>query len=203
MYSIGEFSKLIKKSVNTLQRWDREGVLSPNHRTPKNRRQYSHQQYLDYFNIGDVTKRKTIIYCRVSSTNQKPDLEKQITFTKQFMFNSGKTFDEIYTDIGSGLNFKRINFNKLINEITDGLVEEVIIAHKDRLVRFGFDLIEMLCKKYNTKLTIINEEKLSPSDEMVKDLISIVHVFSSRLYGLRSYKNKINEICKEDTNRTK
>ena len=200
MYSTGKFSKMIYKSVRTLQRWDREGVLKPDSKTPKGHRLYSHKQYLDYFNKLENKIRKNIIYCRVSSQNQKNDLLKQIEFVKQFCYNSGKIYDDIYVDVGSGLNYNRKNFIKLLDEITNGSIDEIIIAHKDRLVRFGFEMVKMLCDKYNTKLLIINEEKLSPSEEMVQDLISIVHVFSSRLYGLRKYKNKINEICKEDIN---
>lgn len=200
MYSTGQFGNLIKKSVKTLQRWDRDGILSPDLYSPKGHRLYSHKQYLDYFNNNKIIKRKIILYARVSSRAQKNDLIQQIDFIKKFSFNQGKIFDEIYSDIGSGLNYKRKYFLKLIDEITNGLIDEIIIAHKDRLIRFGFELIENLCEKYNTKIIIINDENLSPTEEMTQDLISIIHVFSSRLYGLRKYKNKIKKICKEKNN---
>jgi predicted site-specific integrase-resolvase len=153
---------------------------------------------LEYYNKLNNNNCKIILYCRVSYQNQKNDLKQQIEFVKQFCYNQGKTYNDIYTDIGSGLNYQRKNFNKLINEITDGLVNEIIIAHEDRLVRFGFDIIKILCEKYNTKLTIINDNNLSPIEEMTQDLISIIHVFSSRLYSLRKHKNKIREICNND-----
>ena len=197
MYNISEFAKLIKKNVKTLQRWDREGILKPEIRTSTNRRIYSHKQYLDYFNLGGDVKRKTIVYCRVSSSNQKQDLVSQKNSLIDFTKNSGISVDEIYEDIASGLNYKRKNFLKLCEQIINREIETVIIAHKDRLVRFGFEWFEWLCEKYGTELRIINDERLSPTDEMCKDLMSIIHVFSSRLYGLRKYKKQLNETCKE------
>lgn len=197
MYNVSEFAKLIKKNVKTLQRWDREGTLKPEIRTSTNRRIYSHKQYLDYFNLGNDVKRKTIVYCRVSSSNQKQDLVSQKNSLIDFTKNSGISVDEIYEDIGSGLNYKRKNFLKLCEQIINREIEIVIIAHKDRLVRFGFEWFEWLCEKYGTELRIINDERLSPTDEMCKDLMSMIHVFSSRLYGLRKYKKQLNETCKE------
>lgn len=195
MYSTGKFAKLINHHVRTLQRWDNLGILKPASYTPKGRKMYSHEQYLNYINrpIKDDNK-KTIIYCRVSSFNQKNDLKTQIEFVENYCLEKQISVDELYSDIGSGLNYKRKNFIKLINEITKGDINKVIIAHKDRLVRFGFELIEELCKENFVEIITIDSENLSPQEEMVNDLMSIIHVFSSRLYGLRTYKNKIKEI---------
>jgi predicted site-specific integrase-resolvase len=198
MYSTGQFGKLIKKSVKTLQRWDRENILKPEIRTQSNRRLYSHNQYLNYFNLSNNSIKKNIIYIRVSSNNQKNDLKSQKDFLSKFTLNMGLSINEIYEDIGSGLNYKRKNFLKLIKEVINGEINSIVIAHKDRLIRFGFDFFEWLCNEYNTKIYIINDEKLSPQEELCKDLTSIIHVFSSRLYGLRKYKNLINETCKEN-----
>lgn len=198
MYSTGQFGKLIKKSVKTLQRWDRENILKPEIRTQSNRRLYSHNQYLNYFNLSNNSIKKNIIYIRVSSNNQKNDLKSQKDFLSKFTINMGLSINEIYEDIGSGLNYKRKNFLKLIKEVINGEINSIVIAHKDRLIRFGFDFFEWLCNEYNTKIYIINDEKLSPQEELCKDLTSIIHVFSSRLYGLRKYKNLINETCKEN-----
>lgn len=202
MYKVGEFAKLIKKSVKTLQRWDREGFYHPEVKTPTGHRLYSHKQYLEYFNIENNIKRKNIVYCRVSSSGQKNDLKTQKEFLTKFTFNSGISVDDFYEDIGSGLNYKRKNFIKLTKEIINGEIETLIIAHKDRLVRFGFEWFEWLCGEYNTKILIINDDKLSPEEEMCTDLMSIIHVFSSRLYGLRKYKKELNETCKENINTT-
>ena len=196
MYNISEFSKLINKSVVTLQRWDRTGVLSPETRSPTNRRLYSHQQYLDYCNIKTKPEdRQTIIYARVSSFGQKNDLNNQIIFLENYCSTNNINADMLLSDIGSGLNYKRKNFLKIVKLIIAHQVNEIIITHKDRWVRFGFEFFEWFCEQYQTKLTIINEEKTSPQEELCKDLLSIIHVFSSRLYGLRKYN--FNEICKE------
>lgn len=200
MYSIGKFAKLINKHVRTLQRWDNEGTFKPAKYTPKGRKLYSHEQYLDFTNqnLDNLINKSNIIYCRVSSFNQKNDLTSQLKFIEEYCTNNQIHVDDVYSDIGSGLNYKRKNFIKLINEITKHKINKVIIAHKDRLVRFGFELIEEICKEYNVELIVINDEKLSPQEEMVTDLMSIIHVFSSRLYGLRNYKPKIKELINND-----
>lgn len=196
MYNISQFSKLIGKSVKTLQRWDRENILKPEVRSLTNRRMYSHQQYLSLTNKSVLlTNDKVIIlYARVSSFNQKSDLKNQIEFIENYCTLNNISNYDLLTDIGSGLNYKRKNFIKLVKMILNHEVSEIILTHKDRLVRFGFDFFEWLSTEYNVKLTLINEEKTSPQEELCKDLISIIHVFSSRLYGLRKYN--FNEICK-------
>lgn len=197
MYNITQFAKLINYSVKTLQRWDRENILKPELRTPTNRRVYSHEQLLNFRNETPIIK-KNIIYCRVSSSNQKNDLKSQTEYLVDFTRNMGISIDEIYTDIGSGMNFKRKNFIKLIDEIQKGIISSITIAHKDRLCRFGYELIEHICDQNGTKINIINDDRLSPEQELCQDLTSIVHVFSSRLYGLRKYKSKIKEMCKSE-----
>ena len=144
MYSIGKFAKLINKHVRTLQRWDNDGTFKPAKYTPKGRKLYSHEQYLDFTNqnLDNLINKSNIIYCRVSSFNQKNDLTSQLKFIEQYCTNNQIHVDDVYSDIGSGLNYKRKNFIKLINEITKHKINKVIVAHKDRLVRFGFELIE-------------------------------------------------------------
>lgn len=203
MYSTGKFAKLINHHIRTVQRWDNLGILKPETYTPKGRKLYSHEQYLNYINkpISDCdANKKNIIYCRVSSHNQKEDLKTQIKFIEEHCTINQIHIDELYSDIGSGLNYKRKNFIKLINEITTNKISKIVIAHKDRFVRFGFEIIEQLCKENNVDLVIIDDEKLSPQEEMVTDLMSIIHVFSSRLYGLKTYKNKIKDMVESNEN---
>jgi len=200
MYNITQFSKLINYSVKTLQKWDRENILKPQTRTKTNRRLYSHEQLLQFTNSNILKKRKNIIYCRVSSSNQKNDLKSQKDFLIDFTRNMGLSIDEIYTDVGSGMNFKRKNFIKLLEEVQNNEVESVTIAHKDRLCRFGYELIEHIFNKNNVKINLINDDRLSPEQELCQDLTSIIHVFSSRLYGLRKYKNKIKKMCENSEN---
>lgn len=147
MYNITQFAKLINYSVKTLQKWDRDGILKPETRTKTNRRLYSHKQLIEFTGSNSLRKRKNIIYCRVSSSNQKADLISQKDFLVDFTRNKGISIDDIYMDVGSGMNFKRKNFLKLIDEISNNEIESITIAHKDRLVRFGYELIEYLCGK--------------------------------------------------------
>ena len=200
MYNITQFAKLINYSVKTLQRWDRDNILKPETRTKTNRRLYSHDQLIQFTNSNILKKRKNIIYCRVSSSNQKNDLSSQRDFLIDFTRNMGLSIDDIYTDIGSGMNFKRKNFLKLLEEVQNNEIESVTIAHKDRLCRFGYELIEHLFNKNNVKINLINDDRLSPEQELCQDLTSIIHVFSSRLYGLRKYKNKIKKMCENVEN---
>ena len=200
MYNITQFAKLLNYSVKTLQKWDRDGILKPQTRTKTNRRLYSHDQLIQFTNSNILKKRKNIIYCRVSSSSQKDDLKSQKDYLIDFTRNMGLSIDDTYTDIGSGMNFKRKNFLKLLEEVQNNEVESVTIAHKDRLCRFGYELIEHIFNKNNVKINLINDDRLSPEQELCQDLTSIVHVFSSRLYGLRKYKNKIKKMCENVEN---
>lgn len=190
VFTLGEMSKIVKRSPKTLQRWDREGVLKAE-RTPTNRRFYTQDQVNSYFGVCKTEERRVIVYCRVSSHNQKPDLKNQTSILEEYCLLKGITNFELVKEIGGGLNFKRKKFLRILDEIESGLVKELIVAHKDRLTRFGFDLVEQRCFKNNCKITVLNQEKLSPEQEMVQDLMSIIHCFSSRLYGLRNYRKDL------------
>ena len=198
-YNIAEFSKIVGVAVKTLQRWDREGKLNPT-RTPGNRRVYTDDHVAQA--TGLVRKqidRKTVAYMRVSSPAQKPDLENQYTNLQQFCVASGVSVDEWVKEIGGGLNFNRPKFLRIVDSIIAGQVECLVIAHKDRLVRFGYELIEHLCQRYGCKLIVMNVESLSPEQEMIQDMLAIVHCFSSRLYGLRNYKKALRKALENDT----
>ena len=198
-YSSAEFSKIVGVAVKTLQRWDREGKLIPT-RSPGNRRVYTDDNVAHA--TGLVRKqivRKTIVYMRVSSPAQKPDLENQYTNLQQFCVASGIAADEWIKEVGSGLNFNRPKFLRVVDGIILGQVECLVIAHKDRLVRFGYELIEHLCQRHGCKLVVMNVESLSPEQEMIQDMLAIVHCFSSRLYGLRNYRKAIRKALENDT----
>lgn len=138
--------------------------------------------------IENINKRK-ICYCRVSTLGQKDDLKRQIDYMK----NKYKDYETI-SDISSGLNFKRKGLTKIINYALNGEIEEIVVAYKDRLSRFGFELIEHIVKeKSNGKITVLNNKKDSPEEEIVKDLVQIINVFSARVNGLRKYKKEIND----------
>jgi len=193
IYKPKEFAKLVNVTVTTLQRWDREGVLKA-YRNPKNRRFYTEQQLKKFKGENsDKSSGKNVIYVRVSNRGQKDDLEKQISFLKQYVNASGQIADEIISDIGSGLNYKRKNWNQLLDDVMERKVSKIFIAYKDRFIRFGYEWFEKLCEKCGTEIVVVNNEEMSPEKELVEDLVSIIHVFSCRIYGLRKYKKKIKE----------
>ncbi len=180
-----------------MQRWDREGRLKA-HRTPTNRRYYTHDQYLEYIGQKAGKNKLRVVYYRVSSAGQKDDLESQRQALEQFCIGAGKPVDQWLKDIGSGLNYNRKNFVALLDMVERGEVSELVIAHKDRFVRFGYEWFERFCDNHGTQITVMNIESLSPEEEVTKDLLSIIHCFSSRLYGLCRYKKKITAMVKAD-----
>ena len=193
LYSIGKFAKEIGVTTKTLRNWHENSKLIPFKITDTGNRYYSESQLLDYLNKNSDIKLKDIyIYSRVSNVGQKDDLNNQIDFLKTYANSKGYITKELY-DIGSGLNFKRKNWNKLLTLVQEGEVSKIIIAHKDRFIRFGYDWFENFCKNNNCVIEVVNNEKLSPQEELVQDLISIIHVFSCRIYGLRKYKKEIVE----------
>ena len=190
-YKPKEFAKLLNVSVKTLQRWDREKTLIAN-RTLTNRRYYTYDQYLQFKGIGkDADFRKIVIYTRVSARNQSDNLEKQVDFLQTYANAKGLIADEIIRDYGSGLNYNRKKWNQLLVEVMENKIKMILVSHKDRFVRFGFDWFEKFCNKFNVEIVVVKNEKLSPHEELVQDLVSILHVFSCRLYGLRKYKKQI------------
>lgn len=201
-YSIGEFSELIGKTPQTLRDWHKKGSFIPQHITDGGTRYYSQEQlnhFLGIKGIGTKTK-KVIGYCRVSSNKQKDDLERQVENVKTYMIAKGYSFDVI-TDIGSGINYNKKGLNQLIDMITNSEVEKIVILYKDRLLRFGFEIIENLCNKYGTTIEIIDNTEKTEEQELVEDLIQIVTVFSCRLQGKRANKAKkmIKELLENDT----
>lgn len=192
-YKPKDFAELLGVSVKTLQRWDREGILKAN-RTPTDRRYYTYDQYLQFKGIQTENDRRDIvIYARVSTKNQKEDLQNQVEFLKQFCNAKGIIVNQCIEDFGSGLNYNRKKWNKLLEEVMENKIKMIVISSKDRFIRFGYDWFEKFCEKFHTKIMIVNNEALSPNEELVQDIISILHVFSCRLYGLRKYKNQIKE----------
>ena len=189
IYKPKEFSELINKSVNTLQRWDRTGILIA-HRTPTNRRYYTLEDYNKVMGI-EVTQNQVyevIIYARVSNNNQKDDLQNQIKFLRDYANAKGYIVSEVITDIGSGINYKKEGLLKMINLVECGEVDRIIVLYKDRLIRFGYDLIEYICKLNDTKIEIVDNSTISKEQELTEDLIQIITVFSNKLYGARSKK---------------
>jgi len=200
-YSIGEFSKLIGKTVQTLRNWDNNGKFKPHHVSKGGFRYYSQEQLNHFLGIKgiEIKTKKTVGYCRVSSHKQKDDLERQTENVKTYMYAKGYQF-QIVSDIGSGINYNKKGLNQLIDMITNSEVDKIVILYKDRLIRFGFELIENLCNKYGVTIEIIDSTEKTEEQELVEDLIQIVTVFSCRLQGKRANKAKkmIKELMDDD-----
>lgn len=207
IYSVSEFANKVGYHYKTLQVLDKKGIF-PAKRNQRNRRYYTDEDYYLFLNqIAKIPveennnnvhqKRLIITYSRVSSHGQKDDLKSQQSFIENFVASNGLQVDENLFDIGSGLNYERKNFLKILELVEQKQVEKIIIAHKDRFVRFGFDYFQNFCKKHNTEIVIINLDSCSPEQEFTEDLISIIHCFSSKLYGLRKY-NKNTKVLKSN-----
>ena len=198
MYTPAVFAKRVGVSVKTLQKWDRMGVL-PAKRTITNRRYYTDEDLAAALRLPRVQKeRLTVAYCRVSSQAQKPDLANQRRVLEAFCTQRNIEVDEWMLEVGGGLNFKRKQFLSLVDAILEGQVERVILAHQDRLARFGYQLLVHLCETHQCELLVMNTEELSPEQELVQDLITITHGFSSRLYGLRNYRKALKKAIADD-----
>ena len=191
IYKPNEFGKMIGRTVNTLQRWDREGILKAR-RTPTNRRYYTEE---DYYNIMGIQQENAenqvndvIIYARVSNQNQKDDLKNQVEFLKTYANAKGYIISSIITDIGSGLDYNRKGFNSILYSEKK---QKILISYKDRFVRFGYSWFDNFLKSKGSEIVVVNNQTLSPQQELVEDLISIIQIFSCRIDGLKKYKKKI------------
>lgn len=178
-------------TTRTLQTWDRKGIFKAK-RSPTNRRFYTEDQINQYLSQNSLSSnKKQVAYARVSTSGQKDDLKDQLSYIRQYANAQGIVLDEEISDIGSGLNYKRQKWNNLLDEVMNNKIDKIYITYKDRFIRFGYDWFENLCKKHGTEIIVLNNIDTSPDKELVDDLISIIHVFSCRLYGLRKYKKKI------------
>jgi len=193
----GRAAAYLGVGVKTLQRWDRLGRLTPA-RTPSGRRAYPKALLDTFMRRNPQLSRKAVAYCRVSSAAQKPDLKNQRRVLEDFCAARGVANIEFVEEVGGGLNLKRKKFVALMDQIEARQISHLVIAHKDRLVRFGYQWFERFCAEHGTGLLVLNNEQLSPEQEMVQDLLTIVHCFSARLYGLRNYRKKLNEALAAD-----
>ena len=198
IYKVGEFAEKVGVSISTLQRWDRTDVLK-SRRTPTNQRYYTDEDLNKVLNLESETKskRKNVGYCRVSTQGQKHNLENQKELVSVYSLSHGVILDEIYTDIGSGLNYQRKNWSILLKQVEANEIDKIYITYKDRLVRFGYEWFEEFCASHGTEIIVLNQKQTSPEEELTEDLLSILHVFSARSYGLRKYKTEINKELKE------
>ena len=189
LVTITEASKILGVCATTLRRWERDGKLVPI-RTPGNQRRYSLHALDPSFADSIESHRVTYAYARVSSHDQKEYLLRQAQLLEIHCASQGWKY-EVLTDLGSGMNYHKKGLKKLLAEIIAGRVERLVIAHKDRLLRFGAELIFAICECKNVEVVIINKgQDTTFEEDLEKDVLEIITVFSARLYGIRSNKSK-------------
>ena len=188
---IHEAAEALGVSAQTLRRWEREGRLVPDERTAGGRRRYDLARLKpELFRSQAEAARKTVAYARVSSHDQKDDLERQKQVLELYCARQGWTF-EVIADLGSGMNYHKKGLKRLLDAIIAGEVGRLVITHKDRLLRFGAELVFAICEAKNVEVVILNQGEDSTFEEdLAKDVLEIITVFSARLYGSRSRKNQ-------------
>ncbi len=174
----------------TLAEWAKEGKIEFI-KSPGGHRRYPESAFQKTSNIDE---REVILYARVSTRSQKDDLENQIAFLGKHYPNT-----RLVKDIASGMNWKRKQFIKLMERVAKGEIKTIVVAHKDRLCRFGFEFVEWFCNLNECEIVVINSTKLSPHEELMSDFMSIMHCFSSRLYFLRAYEKKLEQEYKNSS----
>jgi hypothetical protein len=188
--SIGKAANILGVSIPTLRNWDKAGKLTPSFITSGGTRMYD----LETLNLikgkkSIVPDRYTLAYARVSTQAQKRELETQKELLILYCSKQGYRY-KLISDIGSGLNYNKTGLNELIELICSGQIERLVLVHKDRLLRFGSEIIFKLCNIYDVEVEIINVgDELNPNEELAKDVLEIITVFSARLYGKRSHKS--------------
>jgi predicted site-specific integrase-resolvase len=186
---IGKAAQILGVTPQTLRRWEKDGVLLPDRKGPGDTRYYDEDRLRGIQRANNVSE-LTIGYARVSSHDQRKDLERQSELLSLYCIQHGWAF-EIIQDLGSGMNYHKKGLKRLIDLIFERKISRLVLTHKDRLLRFGSELIFTLCEICNVEVVIINQgEELSFEQELAQDVLEIITVFSARLYGSRSKKNK-------------
>lgn len=189
--SIGETAALLGVAVSTLRRWEREARLAPAFRTVGGHRRYSLSSIQALAN-QEPEIRKTLCYARVSSHDQKADLERQGERLLLWCQEQGFVDAQLISDLGSGLNYRKKGLRQLLRLMASRQFDHLVLTHKDRLLRFGSELIFEWCKLLDIRVSLINDDALAsmPEIQLATDVIELMTVFSARLYGSRSHKNR-------------
>ena len=186
--TISEAADVLGVSITTLRRWEADGKLAALH-TAGGHRRYDLAKLKPELFHGAPSDRKTIAYARVSSHDQKDDLERQKQVLELYCAKQGWTF-EVIADLGSGMNYNKKGLKRLLDEIIEDKVGRLVITHKDRLLRFGAELVFAICEAKDVEVLIINKGVDTTFEEdLAKDVLEIITIFSARLYGSRSRKN--------------
>ncbi len=184
----GEASKILGVTVQTLRRWERTGQLLPDKKTEGGTRYYNIDRLLGCGASKESTL--TYAYARVSSQDQKQDLQRQKEVLSSYCTVHGWNY-EVISDLGSGMNYKKKGLKNLLDAILSKKIKRLVVTHKDRLLRFGAELVFTLCEIHHVEVVIINQgEDVSFEEDLAKNVLEIITVFAARLYGARSHKNK-------------
>ena len=182
--SIGKLAKRLGVCVTTIRRWEANSTITAASLTPGKHRRFNYNDF-----ISTAEELKTVVYARVSSRDQLSDLDTQLKVLLQYCETNNLVEPLILKDIGSGLNYKKSGFNKLMDLILSKKVSKIILNHKDRLLRFGSEIVFKLCKKFNVQIIILNETTLDFRNRLCDNVIELMTVFCSSLYGSRAHKN--------------
>jgi len=187
LYRTGEAAKKLGVSKMTVLRWIKAGKLKAHRIGKEYRVPESEIKRL----LGGKTLDKVVIYARVSSRDQKEDLERQIEYLKSYCSSRGYRMAKILTDISSSLNENRKGLKQLFKLVEDGKITKVVITYKDRLTRFGFKYLEQYFNSHGVEIEVLfDDEEKTPEKELVEDLLAIATSFAGKLYGMRSHKKK-------------
>lgn len=202
-YSIGKFAKEIGVTIESVRNWDRTGKLKPSFKNPSGHRYYTQEQVDLYLGLHkpDLEHEKiTVGYCRVSSPKQKDDLDRQVENMNSYLIAQGKPY-RIITDIGSGINYNKKGLNEMVDLVLARKASKVVVMYKDRLLRFGYELLENVFSKFGTPIEVVDNTEKTENQELVEDLIQIITVFSARLQGKRAHKARkmIKELQSDDS----
>ena len=198
-YSSKSVTKILGVTAQTLRNWDKEGKLKPSYIKSNGYRYYSEDSILSYTQERKTKKDLNVIgYARVSSKKQIDDLERQVNNLKIYLDNKYKSYDVI-TDIGSGINYTKKGLLSLIDKINKKEVDVIVVLYKDRLLRFGFELIEYFARINNVKIEVLDKTNKTQDEELVEDLIQIITVFSCKIQGKGKAKTKelLNDFSKK------
>lgn len=187
--SIGKASEILGVSITTLRRWEAEGKLVPE-RTAAGHRRYDLSKIKPDTLHASPDERRTVAYARVSSHDQEEDLERQKQVLELYCAKQGWNY-EVMSDLGSGMNYYKKGLKRLLNDIVAGRVGRLVLTHKDRLLRFGVELVFAICESKQVEVVILNQgEDTTFEEDLAEDVLEIITVFSARLYGGRSRKNQ-------------